>query len=319
MSSQENEKTPAEPFVATEGQGDVQAATAEQDAGRKVDVFEAKCHPITAERLPLLHELTVGVYWPHRARDLELLTQIGEGYLALDEVGRALGSSMKFEYGSDFAMIGMMTTAPRLQSKGTGRWLLNKIMDECSGRDMRLTATRAGYRLYEQSGFIPVAPVRQQQGIARRIYLPEGAEGLTVRLAEDGDWQGILDLDQHAFGADRSHALACLQAKSECFVAEQAGRLTGFAMVRNFGKGQVIGPVVAENDQMAIQVVAPIIQSREGKFLRLDTPAAEGEFSAFLSAAGLGVYDTVTEMRIGPNRRADTGAVLYGLAAHTLG
>lgn len=298
--------------------GEDAAGVAHKDA-RKVDVFQAKRYPITPERLPLLNELIVGVYWPHRARDLEVLLQIGGGYLALDEVGRPLSSAMKFTYGSDFAMLGMMITAPRLQSLGTGRWLLDRIMEECSGRDLRLSATRAGYRLYEKVGFEPVATIRQQQGRASAIYLPEPVANTIVRPAGDADWPQILALDLHAFGADRHAALSVLDGKSECLVAETGGQLTGYAMIRNFGKGQVIGPVVARSDQMAMQLVAPLIQRREGQFLRLDTPVEDSPFSAFLAAAGLGVFDTVTEMRVGPHRRAMDGAVIYGLAAHTLG
>ncbi len=216
-------------------------------------------------------------------------------------------------------MLGMMITAPRLQSLGTGRWLLRRLMDECDGRDMRLSATRAGYRLYQGAGFVPVATIRQQQGKARAITAPEPVSGVSVRPIEPSDLSALQTLDSAAFGADRTQILDLLLTKSEVLVAEKAGQIVGFSMIRNFGKGQVIGPVVAESDQMAMQLTAPLIQAREGAFLRLDTPIEEGIFTAFLAASGLGMFDTVTEMRVGPHRRATEGAVTYGLAAHSLG
>ncbi len=289
------------------------------EPGLKVDTFEARSRPITAADQGLLHELTVGVFWPHRARDLQQLMQMGEGYLALDEIGRPLSSAMRFDMGADFSMLGMMITAPRLQSLGTGRWLLDQIMQDCEGRDMRLSATRAGYRLYKKAGFIPVGTIRQQQGIARPIYAPDPEPGTVVRTATEADWDDLLGLDHIAYGADRGRVLAMLKEKSTCLVAERDGQICGFSMLRNFGKGQVIGPMVAENDRMAMQLTAPFVLANEGKFLRLDTPMEEGQFTAFLAAAGLGLFDTVTEMRIGPQRRATDGAVLFGLAAHSLG
>jgi ribosomal protein S18 acetylase RimI-like enzyme len=295
------------------------SSSAEPDAGMKVDVFQAHTRQISQRDLPLLHELTVGVFWPHRARDLELFMQLGDGYLALDEIERPLSSAMKFPMGSDFAMLGMMITAPRLQSMGTGRWLLRRLMKECEGRDMRLSATRAGYRLYEGAGFIPVTTIRQQQGRARAITLPDPVPGVSVRPMQPDDVQAICALDHQAFGADRALILELLLTRSEVLVAERAGQIVGFAMIRNFGKGQVMGPVVAESDMMAMQLTGPMIQAREGAFLRLDTPVEEGQFTAFLAASGLGVFDTVTEMRVGPQRRATEGAVTYGLAAHSLG
>jgi hypothetical protein len=89
--------------------------------------------------------------------------------------------------------------------------------------------------------------------------------------------------------------------------------------MRRFGKGQVIGPVVAESEAMAIQLVAPLLWQAQGSFVRLDTPTQGEGLTGFLSAAGLVRFDTVTEMRIGPHRRATEGAQTFGLAAHSLG
>ncbi|MFT6459300.1 N-acetyltransferase [Pseudophaeobacter arcticus] len=289
------------------------------DSHLKVDVFQAATHEISLKDLPLLQELTVGVFWPHRDRDLEMLVKLGQGYLVLDEIGRPLSSAMKFEMGPDLAMLGMMITAPRLQTLGTGRWLLQQIMQDCGSRDMRLSATRAGYRLYKNAGFEPVATIRQQQGIARQVLPPAPLPHTDVRAIDDADWVALLELDLGAYGGDRKNILQALQAKSDCVVAERAGQIVGYAMIRNFGRGQVIGPVVADSDRLAIQLIAPLIEKRSGAFLRMDTPAEEGELTNFLSAAGLGLYDTVTEMCLGKQRRATSGAVVYGLAAHSLG
>jgi len=93
----------------------------------------------------------------------------------------------------------------------------------------------------------------------------------------------------------------------------------GFAMMRPFGRVEVIGPLVAEDDRMAMQLCAVLIQRRKGHELRVDTPQQSEHFKAFLAAAGLGVVDTVTEMRMGRARGATDGPVIYGLAAQSLG
>lgn len=293
-----------------------QPATAEN---RRVDAFEASARMLGPSDLDLMHELTVSVFWPHRARDLEMMLSLGKGYLAYDEIGRALGSSMYFEMGGDFAMIGMMITHPRLQTYGVGRWLLDRAMEDCAGRDLRLNATRQGYRLYEGAGFVPVATVHQHQGKARAIHLPETPSGVELRGMESGDRSALLALDRTAFGAERGTVFSALLAKSDGMVATRAGEPVGFALARNFGRGRVIGPIVAENEAMAMSLTAPFVQRHEGSFLRVDTPHDDTDFNAFLAAAGLGDFDTVTEMCVGPNRRATAGAQTYGLAAHTLG
>ncbi|ASM75007.1 MULTISPECIES: GNAT family N-acetyltransferase [Roseobacteraceae] len=262
---------------------------------------------------------TVAVFWPHRTHDLDVFLSLGQGYIALDEIGRPIGSAMYFKMGSDFAMCGMMVTTPRLQALGAGRRLLRRILKDCEGRDLRLSATKSGYWLYESAGFEPVSTIRQQQGIACPIHLPEPVAGLALRPLTASDREAIHALDRHAYGATRPEVLDVMLDLSSGVVVERDGAVCGHAMMRPFGKGIVIGPVVAENDRMAMQLCAPLIQQCEGRFVRLDTPQQSEHFKVFLSAAGLGVFDTVTEMRMGPFRRATDAAQIYGLVAHSLG
>ncbi|WP_339760937.1 GNAT family N-acetyltransferase [uncultured Hoeflea sp.] len=284
-----------------------------------LDNFEATVREIRPDDRQLLYQLTVSVFWPHRDHDLDLLISLGRGYIAIDAIGRPMGSAMYFPAGDDFSMFGMMVTAPRLQTQGAGRHLLNQIMTDCAGRDLRLSATRAGYLLYKSVGFVPVNRISQHQGIAHDIYLPSPVAGVETRALVTADIPAVLALDGPAFGADRSEILGVLLGLSEARVALRDGEIVGYALMRHFGRGKVIGPVIAEGDRMAMQLVAPFIQANTGSFLRLDVPLRSEVFESFLSASGMGVYDTVTEMRIGPLRRASSGAQLFGLAAHSLG
>lgn len=295
-----------------------------QDGGLwrlSLDSYTATARLISSADRPLLHELTMGVFWPHRDHDLDLFLSLGQGYLAVDEIGRAMGSAMYFPFGDDFAMFGMMVTAPRLQEQGTGRWLLNRIMADCPGRDLRLSATRAAYRLYQGAGFVPVGTIWQHQGPARPIHLPSPVAGVETRAMAPGDRAAMLALDRPAYGADRTRMLDALLPLSQARVALRGGRVVGFALMRRFGRGKVIGPVVAEESGIAMQMIAPFVQAEAaaGTFLRLDRPQEDDHYAAFLAAAGMGLYDTVTEMRFGPQRRAVTGPQIFALAAHSLG
>lgn len=285
----------------------------------QVDAYKARIERLDASMVGRLHELTVGVLWPHRAPDLQMLLQLGHGYVALDEIGRPMGSAMCFHYGDDFAMCGMMVTPPRLQAQGTGRRLLRRLIADCPGRDLRLSATRVGYRLYESAGFVPVGLIHQHQGIARPVPRLTPVPGLTIRPASPGDIDAIRDLDLAAYGAPRRALLDMLLDQSQIVVAERGSAVIGFAMIRSFGKGKVIGPLVAEDDVTATHLAAALIGPRTGQFLRLDTPIASDAFADFLIEAGLVVQDTVTEMRLGRMRRAVTGPLTYGMATQSLG
>ncbi|SDX64754.1 GNAT family N-acetyltransferase [Roseicitreum antarcticum] len=285
----------------------------------RINAFEAQTVPITPQGRALLHELTVSVFWPHRENDLEFLIAQGQGYIAVDEIGRAVGSAMRFPMGKDFATLGMMVTPPRLQAQGGGRWLLQRIMRDCDGRDLRLNATRSGYRLYLSVGFIHVGTIYQHQGIVGTVPQPDAMPGVELMPVTLDDAPAIAQMDAEAFGADRGPLLGALIGVSAGMIAMRNGRPCGYALRRPFGKGYVLGPLVAESEEMAVHIAAPLIAQCQGKFLRVDTPSQGQALTGFLSAAGMARFDTVTEMRIGPHRRASEGMVTFGLAAHSLG
>lgn len=281
--------------------------------------YNATLSEIDASKLPLLHELAMSVFWPHRGRDISLFIKLGQGYIALDEIGRPLGSAMYFPLGDDFAMLGMMVVTPRLQGGGAGRRLLRRIMRECEGRELRITATRSSRSFYEAAGFEPVCEIIQQQGVAKPIKLPEPLPGLILRPMTPADHPAVLELDRVAYGADRTRIMEALFPISEGIVALRDGKVVGYAMKRPFGRGTVVGPIVAPDDDTAMQMAAPLVKACEGKFTRVDSAEDNARFRAFLSAAGLGVYDTVTEMRLGEARRPMTGTRVFGMASHSLG
>jgi hypothetical protein len=142
-----------------------------------------------------------------------------------------------------------------------------------------------------------------------------------VRRLEGEDLAAVVELDAGGFGASRATLIGKLFTQSLGYGLVRGGRLCAFALCRRFGRGHVIGPVVAENDADAIAVIRHHVATHEGQFLRLDTPVEAGAFATFLSQSGLAVFDTVLAM----SRPGKGGAVvvpgpnLYGLASHALG
>ena len=290
-----------------------------------IDAFEACAVEIDTVELEQLHALSIGVSWPHRAEDWQFLRNVGRGIVAHDEIGRVLGSAMWFPHGSDFATVGMVITSPRLQALGAAQWLMKRVVSECKGRNLRLNATRAARKLYLSLGFRPESTVFQRQAEARRFdEMPRPREGAELRRLDQGDLAAVAELDALGYGASRVELLDALLRQSVGFGLYRHGRLEAFALCRPFGRGHVVGPVVASNDKDAIGVVAPHMTAHEGEFLRLDTHLADGEFCSFVARSGLSVFDTVTTMSLGgdfrdPNEHSGNMPVTYALASQALG
>ncbi|MDG2406905.1 MAG: GNAT family N-acetyltransferase [Paracoccaceae bacterium] len=265
-----------------------------------------------------VHGLCVAVNWPHRPHDVDLLLALGHGFVARDTIGRPLGAGMWFDYENDAAMIGMMMTHPKLQAGGLGREILAKIEATLAERHLRLNATGSAWRLYRSVGFRETGSVVQYQGIVRSdvgvVSTPE------ARIATHTDLPAITMLDKALFGTERAQVLAQLFEASQVHVTMSAGQITGFAMCRPFGRGDLIGPLVAACEDDAVTLARGFLQTHSGRFVRLDADARHKALGGFLNAAGLKNYDTVVAMTRGTHfgpEASDTQ--VYALASQALG
>lgn len=288
------------------------------DKLKRLQTYELTLRDIQESDVDMLHQLSVGVGWPHRPDDLRLLLQLGKGFAGCDKIGRMVASAMWFPIGDNFATVGMVITSPRLQALGAGRWMMNHVMEHCSDRDLQLNAPRPAYRLYDALGFKPVGVVHQHQGEATDPGPAPVPPGARVRPLEATDFADIVHLDKAAFGTDRTTILTALLPHSSGTVLERDGHAAGFALCHKFGRGHVIGPVVARDSADAIALAAPHVTNHAGSFLRVDTPN-EGEFRDFVRQCGMPEYDSVTTMALPPRAKVDTGVHTFALASHTLG
>lgn len=282
---------------------------------RLVDSYALMARPITADDIAQLHELSVAVGWMHRAEDWAVALQLGEGIYLADEIGRPFGSAMWFPVADDLAMLGMVITTPRLQERGAGRWMMEQILARTGTRDLGLNATRAAFRLYLALGFQPGLTVWQHQG----VVLGSPAPDPRVRPMQPGDRAAIHALDTRAYTAHRQKALDLFLDQSTGTVLEQDGRITGYALCRRFGRGHVVGPVVAANADDAAAVTGPHLAAHQGRYLRIDTRETDGRFVALLNASGLPARESVTTMTLGRPRPVDPDAHIYALAIQATG
>jgi hypothetical protein len=99
------------------------------------------------------------------------------------------------------------------------------------------------------------------------------------------------------------------------------GRLEACALIRPFGRGLVVGPVIAGSDDDAIRVLHPLLAAENGRFVRIDVGDAQGRLAEFAEQCGLSVAETVTRMSLGRPWPFSRGAAptMYALASHATG
>ncbi len=281
---------------------------------------QADAQPIMRALLPADLEaaqaLSAAVRWPHRVEDWHFALGIGEG-IALEAARRLVGTAITWSFGPDWGTLGMVIVAPTHQGRGLGRRLMEACMAQLGPRAIQLHATPEGEPLYRSLGFVPTAAIRQHQGAAFSLGFQAPRPGERLRPAGRADLGVLAALDTAACGMARGPMLAALLGDAEAIVLDRGGLACGYAMLRRFGRGKVIGPVVAPDEEAARLLVAHWLGQRQGEFLRIDVTDDSG-LSPWLQAAGLPEVDVVTRMVRGTP--ATPAAVRsFALASQALG
>lgn len=266
--------------------------------------------------LPSVVELSLEVSWPHREEDWDLLLETGEG-IVLERDGRIVGSALAWRYGEEHASLGLVIVREGERGKGLGRRMLEEMLERLKGRTVFLNATEEGLDLYRKLGFVEIGHIIQHQGMAPIMPLADVVRNQRVRPigGADGD---IPALYSRAGGVDRSALLETLSANGSTVVLERDYEAVGFALIRRFGHGRLIGPIVAPDLRGAQTLATHWLGSNAGAFCRIDAVEGTG-FSEWLTEIGLPPVGTVTTMARGPFTRGSGPAQVFGIALQAYG
>jgi predicted N-acetyltransferase YhbS len=267
--------------------------------------------------LDAAHRLSLAVGWPHRREDWQFALALGAGYVAVD-AERVVGTILYWKYGKRHAALGMVIVDPASQGRGIGRELMSLALNDLEGSAIRLTATPAGMPLYERLGFEAIGKIEQHQGLAHGGPVVAPARGERLRPIGRSDSRRLAALASRAAGMPRGRVLASLLEVADGIVLDRAGEPIGFALMRRFGRGLAIGPVVAPDAQRAKLLIAHWAAMNPRKFLRIDVHASQG-LGAWLGRIGLKKVDTGVTMSKGPPPAKDATLRDFALVNQALG
>ena len=237
--------------------------------------------PFGPEHLDSAVRLSRQAGWPHRQEDWRLCLAVSQGFAAIGGPGEVVGTILLTPYGRDCATINMVIVDESMRGRGLGRRLMDAALHRAGDRPLRLVATAEGLPLYERLGFGETGTIVQHQGISSHVSVPEYTQD-----AMAGDLPAITALDRQAYGADRGTLISRLFGAGEFAVLRRDGKVCAFAAIRAFGRGEVIGPVVAPNLDDAKSLIAHFLSRRPGVFLRVDTGAGT-DLASWLAEHGL--------------------------------
>lgn len=263
------------------------------------------------EDLDAAHRFTEALRWPHRRVDWQNMFELGSGVAVRDADGILIGTGFLWPWGDACATAGLILVREDRQGEGLGGRIVNALLTAAGSRAVRLHATEAGLKLYEKAGFKPIGIVEQVQGISVR-----GVADERFVAVQPGDRERLIAIDDAYFGAARPNLIDALMATGEGVVLDEGGELTGFGFRRPFGRGNLIGPVVARNIDDARALITAL--TLDG-FNRIDVTDAARPLLTDLNAAGLTPVAPVVVMTRGVWRQPDANSTCYALASQAFG
>ncbi len=262
--------------------------------------------PFTQDHLADGLRMSQAVQWPHRAEDWALTLSVSDGVVAIAD-GQVVGTAMCSSFGA-VATMNMIIVDAAMRGRGLGRALMEQVIALGGARELRLVATADGLPLYEKLGFQATGRILQHQGIARATT-PE----LPVTTGTADDIARLAQMDTAASGLSRATLLGTIAAGGEVLVLQD-----GFALVRSFGRGKVVGPIVAKEAATARALMAEAANRCAGQFLRVDlvedSGLADHAVDLGLDHAGGGIA-----MRCCAQPTAPTDFNTYALVSQALG
>jgi GNAT superfamily N-acetyltransferase len=289
-------------------------ATAATQAGERENEDVALI-PFARAHLEGALKLSQEMSWPYLLKDWEFALQLGRGFV-VTRAGAVVGTALWWPYGDTHASAGMIIVSKAVQGRGYGAWLMDALLAAARPRIITLNSTAEGLALYARRGFASIGMLHQHHGIPRqRRDMPPPGD---VRAMVPSDFGAIVGLDHEATGWTRREMLNRLFEVGDGYVLLRDGIPRGYAISRLFGRGHVIGPVVAESPTDARALIEAALAPLGSVFVRVDT-STTSQLGEWLEGIGLQQVGDATTMVLGTQMPSTGPARTFALANQSFG
>lgn len=283
---------------------------------------DVRVRVMTPSDLGFADSLRALVGWNQTVKDWQrVIAHEPQGCFVAECDGAPAGTATTTSYGNDLAWIGMVLVHPELRRRGIGRALLEHCLGYLRGRGIRcikLDATPLGKGLYQKLGFRDEWPWRRWE----TARLP--ASGVPVGPLRPGaisDSAAMAQLDKAAFGVSRQSMLERLARDSSAVLVQtsEAGRITGFGMLRPGARAVFLGPVVADSAEAGALLVQALGASVAGRPVYWDVPEANAPAIELAKSYGFTPQRPLSRMVLGENKNPGQPQLQFAIADPAIG
>lgn len=284
-----------------------------------LSVKSLQLRPMTRKDLPFAMRLHNMERWNQLEPDWEFLidADTGGNFVAVYD-GHDAGTVTTFTYQNRFSWIGMVLVDREYRGLGIGNALLNASIEFGKTKGtLRLDATPQGEKLYKTLGF-KTERILARYELNSLKHLP--ASGKTCKSVSPGQLNEIAELDSAAFGAERRSVLNYLLNTNPQYAwyLEREGKITGYCFGRPGVDFHQIGPITAENENDAKDLLLAAIQNCPSPVI-VDVFDEHSEWIAELKSLGFEFQRPFIRMYLGELRNGGNIKIQYAIAGPEIG
>ena len=235
--------------------------------------------------------------WNQTSQDWSFLRHSpNETWIAVDPDGQIGGTISITKFRPTLAWIGMVLVFPEFRRQGLATTLMHLSLDRAAHFScMGLDATETGAKVYEKLGF-------QATGRFLRMIRP-ARDTASVKIAppmrsmDTEHLPAIIAFDQQNNGFNRSHLLQYLhQSGHQGAYQGSNDEIQGYCLCRPGSNFTHLGPLLADNPQLAEVLLRNMLKSMPDQPLLIDVPAYNSSWIKILERLGFTVQRSFIRM-----------------------
>ncbi len=277
--------------------------------------------PFEPQHIPLGMQLKSWANWNQVEADWNLLLQQSSGgaFVATFD-GESVGTTITINYQAAFYWIGMVLVAPAHRGKGIGTHLLQAALTYARRKGpIMLDATAMGQPLYHSLGFQVAGEVVRMEGKIPTL-LPQPTY-FEIQNIKQEDLPLLSSYDKRHLQFDRNLLLLDFfhRAPASAFKAVQDETIIGYCLGRAGSQFHQIGPLVADNEEIAIALLAAACRTASNRPLIIDAPTNKKHWVETLRTMGFTIQRSFARMCCGEQYFARQSLKPYAIAGPAFG
>lgn len=277
---------------------------------------------LDVEDIPAALALSAEPGWNQIADDWRLMIEQGDTFGYTEPGGRLVASGLTVPFEGPFGWISMiLVTAPYRR-----RGLATRLMQSCIGalktrrQTPALDASPDGRHVYLRMGFRDVYSTTRMFGASGRPEDIVAADHVAIRAMMRDDLPPVADYDRARSGTGRANVLQHLWSRAPqlAWLAERGSKIAGFVLGRDGRTCWQLGPLVAEDAGIALDLLRKAIAAVPGQVC-LDVADHHRSLRSWLDDHGFVPVVPFSRMYLGRDRPYDDPQRIFVIAGPELG